>query len=524
MKSEIIYNAITDVRDEFVEEAKNTKLKKSRTTIARWCAVAASFLVVIGIGGYLLTNMNLLPPAPGGETGGSGHAEGSTNFMSYAGPIFPMTVLNSAEGISASRDIAYDFKDFGVLQENPDELQLHPADIRISDSYTLTNQTPNDIEVDILYPFAGTYLDLYKLRPTIYMNSSELDTTLLAGQYSGGFKGLGANDEETTHNLDVIDSWEDYRTLLSDGEYLRQTLAEFSELNQMVTVYEFTNPVADHEAAVNPTIAAWFNLDYEKTMVLGYGFNGGRFDPENDEMMQNFSVPREGYMRYGETFYLIVIGEDISNLSIKSYVDGSCDDNKEYGGATVDVTRKEAKLGYLLYTILENYMQQFYANNGYDYPHGKDVDMEMYYRSAMELLTTYGLLADGYPADRYHTGSLDDIYYETLIHQRVYYLRTQVVIPAGESVSLRVDSIKQSSFDFYAGNSENMGLYGYDMVTQLGSTLTFDNTTAKLIHSETIEIERQNFGFDLDKGITDVELDMSIERYYLEVRGVNKNE
>ena len=521
MSSERIYNAITDVRDELVEEATNTKLKKSRATIMRWCAIAASFVLVVGIGGYFLTNMNPPPASPGGDAGGSGHADGSTEFMSYAGPVFPMTILNGAESITASRDIAYDFEGFGVRQESTDELQLHPADIRISDSYTLMNRTANDIEVDILYPFAGSYLDLYKLRPTIYMNDSELDATLLAGQYSGGFQGIGGSDEATTHNLKLIDSWEDYRSLLSDGEYLQQALSAFPELNQTVTVYEFTNPVTDHEAAVNPTIAAWFNLDYEKTMVLGYGFNGGRFDSENDQMMQNFSVPREGFPQYGKTFYLIVIGDDITNLSIKSYVDGSCDDDKEYDGATVDVTRKEAVLGALLYTTLENHMQQVYMNSGYDYPLGKDVDMEMLYRSAMELLTTYGALADGYPADRYHTGSLDDIYYEAFIHQRVYYLRAQVIIPAGESVSLRVDSIKQPSFDFYAGNSENMGLYGYDMVTQLGSTLTFDSTTARLLHPEAIVIERQNFGFDLGNGITEVALDMSTERYYLEVRGVN---
>ena len=525
MSSERIFNAITDVRDELVEEAANTKLKKSRVMIMRLCAVAASFVLVIGIGGYFLTKTNMTAPppppvtSPGGSANGSGHADGSTEFMSYAGPVFPMTLLNGAEGVSASRDIAYDFERFGVRQENTVGLQLHPADIRIIDSYTLTNQTPNDIEVDVLYPFAGSYSDLFKLLPTINMNGNELDATLLAGQYSGGFRGVLGSGEETTHNLKLIDSWEDYRALLSDGEYLRQALSEFTELDQIVTVYEFTNPVADYEAAVNPTITARFNLDFEKTIVLGYGFHGGRVDPENNQMMQSFSVPREGFPQYGKSFYLIVIGEDISNLNIRGYVDGSCDDDKEYDGTTVDVARKEAMLGELLYTILENHMQQVYWSSGYEYQNVKDIDM--YYRSAMELLTTYGVLAEGDPADRYHTGWLDDIYYETFIHQRVYYLRAQVVIPTGESVVLTVESIKQPSFDFFAGNSENMGLYGYDMVTQLGSSLTFDSVTTRLIHPEAVVIRRQNFGFDLDNDITEVALDTGIERYYLEVRSAD---
>ena len=342
MTSERIYDAITNIRDDLIVEAIDTKLKKSKSGVIRWSVIAASFVLVIGIGSYILTNMGL--PYPGSGAGGSGHADGSTEFMSYAGPVFPLTVANNAEGISASRDIAYDFRDFGEAKANESGVNLGYQDIFISDNYTLTNNTETDLVAEVLYPFAGSFSELYKLKPTLTVNDSKAEASLFAGQYSGGFQGVVGRDEETTHNLDLINSWEDYKLLLSDGEYLRQTFSEVSELTQTVTVYAFTNPIADHDGAVNPTVAVWFNLDYEKTTVLCYGFNGGLYDHENNIMRKSFSVPREYNPNYGKTFYLVIVGDDIENLRIQGYVDGSCDKGKELAGVTVDVNRFETKL------------------------------------------------------------------------------------------------------------------------------------------------------------------------------------
>ncbi|MDW2800895.1 serpin family protein [Clostridium boliviensis] len=49
MKEKKIFNAITDVRDELIGEAKDTNLRKKSTTLRRWMAVAAcAILVIIG--------------------------------------------------------------------------------------------------------------------------------------------------------------------------------------------------------------------------------------------------------------------------------------------------------------------------------------------------------------------------------------------------------------------------------------------------------------------------------------------
>lgn len=162
-------------------------------------------------------------------TGVARHMDGSTLFMSYAGPVFPLVIQGEDEGITVSRDITFDFG--GGIRE-----------ARISDAYTLTNNTADDITVTVAYPFAGNFHNLYRIFPAISMNDSVIQTEILAG----------------FHQSDIC-SWEDYVALLSGGEHWSRAMADAPELNQTVIVYEFTNVRADHSAAVNPMFVASFN-------------------------------------------------------------------------------------------------------------------------------------------------------------------------------------------------------------------------------------------------------------------------
>ena len=76
------------------------------------------------------------------------------------------------------------------------------------------------------------------------------------------------------------------------------------------------------------------------------------------------------------------------------------------------------------------------------------------------------------------------------------------------------------SYDFYGTGSGNLGVIGYGMLTRLGSNLTFDSQTATLAGSETIEIIRQNFGFDPANNILQALLDINIPHYFIEVQVV----
>ena len=81
---------------------------------------------------------------------------------------------------------------------------------------------------------------------------------------------------------------------------------------------------------------------------------------------------------------------------------------------------------------------------------------------------------------------------------------------------------KAPSYDFGCSGSENVGLQGYDLATALGSALTFTGQTAALANTENIEIVRQNLGFDLENGVTEVTLDPAEPHYYLEIRPLER--
>ena len=132
----------------------------------------------------------------------------------------------------------------------------------------------------------------------------------------------------------------------------------------------------------------------------------------------------------------------------------------------------------------------------YSWAEDPKADFEMYFGLMKENLLTYGILSD-YPAERYHTGRLDDLDFAYM--DRVFYLEAQVTIPAGESVILTVEMTKEGSYDFYCAHTKNRGVYGYDMVTKLGSNLSCRSQAAVLEDRGQIEIIWQNFGFEFDQ-------------------------
>ena len=119
--------------------------------------------------------------------------------------------------------------------------------------------------------------------------------------------------------------------------------------------------------------------------------------------------------------------------------------------------------------------------------------------------------------DRYLDGRLDDILSETLSQDRVFYLSFPVTIPAGDRAEMAFQLWKSPSHNFFC-DSDGDDLQGYDLVTQLGSALTFSRQTVLLENTETIIITQENLGIDLENGITSVTLDLSEEHYYLEIQ------
>ena len=187
-------------------------------------------------------------------------------------------------------------------------------------------------------------------------------------------------------------------------------------------------------------------------------------------------------------------------------------------GVDCTVTRRETTLDEVLDLLCREYLETY---AGWQYGMEDDavsaVPFALFRRAVGEMMVQYGPVSEAVK-DRYADGRLDDIISEAMSQERVLYLAVPVTVPAESKVNITFSLWKEPSFDFGCSGSENVGLQGYDLVTALGSNLDFTAQTAALVNTEGVDIVRQNFGFDLEKGVTEVTLDWKMEHYYLEIR------
>ena len=493
-----LIDAITSIRDDLVEGAAQPCVC-SRPRLKRGALAAAVLAVCLSGAGI---GIRFWGWGPGGaSSGGAGHGGGST-FMSYAGPAFPLTVLDGNESPSAERHITYDFS---ARDGSPSAA--------LQDDYVLSNYGDQDITVTLAYPYASSFSELK--RPRLFVDGKETPSALSAGPYSGGFaSAVGSGSADGSINLDQLDSWEGYKSLLESGDYLQAVLTAVPSLDIPVIVYKLTDVSADdHETYASPTLEMSFTIDPEKTSILTYGFNGGSWNDKTGFTTRNFSVPREGENGYSSAVYLIVAGQDLDGYTLEGYPDGGCEPGEEIEGVAASVTRYESTLDEVLLALTQAF-ETVYGGpaEGYD-----EVPFELYFQEIRRLFAQYGPLGDS-PAERYTMGMLEDIISEAKHCRRVLYETVDVSIPAGGSITVSISAVKPASFDFACTGADNAGVYGYDMVTQLGSSLAFEAVTASLAGYDGIEIVRQNFGFDLAANVDTVSLDPAQEHYYLEIR------
>lgn len=522
MKNEKLLRAIGKIDDELVYGAVNdTKAKKHKIPgWAKWSsAVAACLCVVIG-GIFLFVHIGE-KTAPESGVGGSGHNEGSV-FMSYAGPVFPLTLKDKDSAVSAARNVDFDFITYRETNENIEKWGNNGGSVIVRDNYQLTNNTQNDITVTAVYPFTGNFQTMKW--PVITLDENEVKWNLNAGAYSGSFRGAG-DTTSTSLNLNNITSWSEYNDLLSDGSYFADAYSVPESLEQNVVVYRLSNltdGASEYKAA---TLCMSFQYDREKTSILTWGFNGGGTQEDTGYEFRCFFI-REGLRAADEnTKYLVVVGDDLENYTLRGYRNGSCTPGEEIEGVSATVTRDEMTAGELLREIAQIRYNAL-IDNEFDGDHNRYIDnqisFEMYYQAIVKHFAAYGPNGTD-PKERYAFGMLDEIINEAAYQNRILYLSFDVSIPAGGSVGVNIEQIKNASFDFDCSGSENVGIEGYDMVTSVGSGIVFTKQTASVSNYNAIEIVRQNFGFDLANGITEVELDSNEPHYYLEVRAANKN-
>lgn len=526
MTSETIYDAITMIPDRLIEEAGAYTFRK-RSNWKRLAALAAAFALVVGLGAGVATGRIPIIGLGGAGSGGGGNGGGENgySYMHYVGPVLPLTATGDTAGVTAARHVDYDFSPYITERraylpgENapgePSYYNYYQSEAIVTDVYTLTNTTGEDKTLSLLYPVELNLNESLDRLPTITVDGKAVETTLHAAPYSGGFgDAWGGHDPNARLNLDFITEWEGYVDLLSDGSYQAAAFAPYPELTVPITVYKVDDYVVAPTDAVNPSLQFSYHIDYDRTVVMSYGANGGSNDFAAG--VGNRMVGGLGHeYRPPEPMYVIFYGDDIDGYTLQGYANMG-----GKAGTEIDVTATVTRYETTMDAFLRQVVDAWFADGGrYETVYGKQdrtvtsvAPREMLYGLAADLLASYGVLSDD-PTYRYDYGMLEDVY-EAYTMDRVLYLAFDVTVPAGGSAEVTASMRKDGSYDFYG---KGMNVHGYDLATRLGSTLRFTEQTASVSNTAEITIAENNFGFDLSKGITAVMLQNDTEHYWMQI-------
>lgn len=488
MKALRLFKALSMVDQDLVEEAWTYRppARKHRPALyglaaaaccTVFCAFGFFYLVTGGFHGFGSAapeeSAGETQPAEGAEVSEDVTADNgsdSVSYLSYAGPVLPLTVLEQDTPITAAREVTWD-------------VSSDPSRARYEDAYTLTNPTPRAVTVTALYPFAGNFRDLAAQQPGITMDGQTLTPQLHPGAYAGGFTGTG-DGQAGTCNLLQPSSWEDYAALLEDGSYASAALAGPTLPQTPVVVYDFSalsTPSPDLELVVSCA------YDSSATMLLSYDFSSGNWDGTNAWRQYGGRAVADGCPT------LIVVGEDITSCSL---LDGYGLDAPELHGVTGQVIRRETTLA----QALENLCRAYLAHQLPGEETWTDaVSLSDLTAAAAQLLTDHGPLSPA-PVERYADGRLDELIAEAGTVSRVFYLSFPLTIPAGGTVTVTATGQKTASFDFPGTGGPYEGTQSYELASALGSSLAFVGQNARLLCGDDTTLAWDDYGFSAAGG------------------------
>ncbi len=471
-KEERILHALNDIDDELITEAGRKPQHFSWTPLVTLAACAA--LVVglfnVGLGGGA---------APGGISDG-------LEYDGYMGPVMPLSLSAPVEGLTAERDVSYDFSYYS--ESSHDIVRVHTD---VTDAYTLTNATDEEITVEAIYPFKAKLNDKEYLVPRITVDGEAAETDLVIGSDLRGDS--------------LMDSGEKLIAALEDGNYLDEAFGEAPALDIPCVVYHVKILDYDGEIGEHITLEFGFPVDLEKTKVLLYDILGMRHEKKPSRISARLNLnSREGYV--------ILMGEDMEEYTLQGYSDYTCEKGKEVEGFTADVTRTETTLGEWMASDIDwAYWYRVY-NDGRDlciaYEQGHE-DLRHY---VADQIAGHNAIN---PIEDEQIVFLNDYISAALYADRMMYQTFTVTIPAGESVTVAAQLVKYASTSHMSSTREGEG---YDLMTSLGSALDITRQTVRAVNIEGAELVDNNFGFDWEKGITEVMLDPNVQHYWMKVK------
>lgn len=431
-------------------------------------------LIVMLIGMWLALRMFINPS-------GSGSGE----FNSYRGPVLPMTSLNGAEGVDVKRNVDFDFSPY---QNYKDYSNLGKGAAGITDTYVLTNTTGETKTLELVYGFQGQFIDHPEEFPTITVDGVEIHPELYPS----------VDTEELVwdaHNFDR------YSQVLTENDFLAIALQQTEELDIPVTAYHFTDLAYEgSEVAGFPMLTVQFSLD-ENTLVWESGrVSSQTLDDGRQQMM--FRVDR------GEA-WVFTAGGTLIDPEFGGNKDYNITETSAIDGVTFKLETYETTLSEAIWGLAKDY--DFWAIEGQDtYPNTGWLTAELLVDGTVKRIH-----AKDYMKVSDQQIDIDGMFYDVVTDSCMMYLVFPVELEAGQSITVEAAYIQEPSLDISGPKHYREG---YELATKLGSDLRFTKLTSTLSNTAPIELGEQNFGFDLENGISEVSLDLSVERYYLEVK------
>lgn len=480
MKAENLSGAMAHFSDKLLREADaSRKMKKSPRRWLGWAAAVACLCIVCTLGLGMLRN-NPQNAAPGSPS----QTEERSGYLSYAGPILPLCMTEENENITARRALTLDFSDG---QENH---------CQVTDTYTIYNSGATDAAITLEYPYADSLRNA--ARPTIFVGGEEITFETAVGE-SLGLSGS-------------VNQWEQYQTALADGAYLQQALMSVSAPEETAVVYFVTETtqVSENEDGA-PSIDLHFQKNAE-TAVLSYGFNGGIYGDADGWQDRHFFLPRQEMSNAEQLRCLIVLGDDIEQLTVQGYADGSLE--KPRDDLTAVVTRQEMPLSQVLSLALEDMYQQWETNEGESWP-AEGISLKTCMAQVQRALPEF--LEETRAG--FDTGDLELLFSHVHGGKRVLYCTVELTVPADGEIEIAVVYEKAGSYDYPGMSSDREGIYGYEAAAGIASGLTLTEQTVRVQTDDNLEIVSESFGLTLQQNAYSASLDAQQEVYTLEVRG-----
>lgn len=414
------------------------------------------------------------------------NTEGSSSkgFNSYTGPVLPMTSLNGAEGVEVTRAVDFDFSPYSGGKS-----YTHRAKgaAEITDTYILSNTTRETRQLHLVYAFQGSFVDEPEEFPTITVDGAEIQPKLYPS----------VDPEE---KLFYTTSFEARKQKLLKTDYLGIAMDQPEALDIPATAYHFTDLAYNGEKlATYPMLTLRFSLD-ENTDVWLMSYATAPTKEDGTYFMM-FRVDE------GEA-WLFTTGGTLKDMETGGNTGYNLGKDTATDGVTYKLETFETTLYDAIQTMAESY--DYWAVEGREtYPNSGCVTPEILTAGAIQR----GIADENSGSLPFQSISL--LFSEVITERRMMYLVFPVTLEAGQSVTVEASYVQEPSSD---GGGPKEYREGFDLATKLGSDLNFTGLSSSLSHTDPIELGEQNFGFDLENGITEVTLDLNVERYYLEIK------